>query len=275
MLPLPNVVPPDPDALLRAISDQLDDRDLIEIARADWGEDARAHLKELLRIARQGHVPRPMAWEPREVLELTRWTEPDPAWGRDRLVQVHWQRAFACTALLRAFGEPENHKDFCGHNQTAIQLIASLRFLGGGLDAEAAAFFAWLIPRLPEDENEEHPFYGLGLLWFALAPSVGSSDEVLLALMDWIMLGEDAVAGRYRESYGASPTGPWLLALTYHNLRHEVWKAFGTWLVERLGPQHGAAVTEGIQLLRAMLDPSAAENSDEHRDGKASKGGSG
>jgi hypothetical protein len=83
------------------------------------------------------------------------------------------------------------------------------------------------------------------------------SDEVLLTLIEWIMLSKDAVLGQYRENCGAPPAGPWLLSLIDDDSGHEIWKQLGMWLVERLRPQHGAAVVDGIQLFRAMLNPYA------------------
>jgi hypothetical protein len=54
---------------------------LEEISRADYGMDAQAHLAALLPIRDEVRVSAPMPWEPREVLELVRWSQPgDPAW---------------------------------------------------------------------------------------------------------------------------------------------------------------------------------------------------
>ena len=60
-------------------------------------------------------IPNPLRWEPREVLELTRWSRPDdPSWrpGSPGL-PGHLQRAFACAVLLRwPNGPNSNGGDF-------------------------------------------------------------------------------------------------------------------------------------------------------------------
>src|SRR5262245_2436176 len=105
---------------------------LREIASADYGMDADAHLDALLRIRDRGEAPAPMNWEPKEVLELIRWSEPeDPNWRPGGTgIRGHVMRAFVCAALLRAAPEPANHGYFDGENQTIAQLLASALVLG-------------------------------------------------------------------------------------------------------------------------------------------------
>src|SRR5262249_41371336 len=64
---------------------------LAHIAQADYGHGAAKHLAALQDICASGLVPRPLAWQPHEVLALTRWTR-----GAD---VDHLERALACTLL--------------------------------------------------------------------------------------------------------------------------------------------------------------------------------
>jgi hypothetical protein len=261
--PLPDIVPSDADALPRLLTGMLDDHDLRVIAAADHGFDTDAHLAALRRLMHMG-TRAPIESEPREVLELTRWDEPphEPIYER-----AHWRRAFATAALLRAYGEPENHDRLNGQNQSLVVLIDSLRALAAlplprakrvvvaDLDIAAAAFLAWLIPHLPMDACGEHAFFGLGLLWFALAAQV--PDAALVALTEWIMRAEDVAAAPWRgESIVPMPCR-WLLDTTSFNQRHALWQALGTGLQRRLLPSHAPAVQEAVRLLGTMLAPAS------------------
>ena len=251
---LPEICRPDSDALLVALSGIVDDGDLQIIANADYGNDAPKHFAVLHRIAREGHIPRPLLWEPGEVLELTRWSEPDPAWSQEDIAAEHRRRAFACAALLRSYGEQENTHHCWGENQTLAQLVASLHALDIDLSTQTAAFLAWLTPLLPAQNPEEYPYFGLALLWAALAlPSV--PDQALSDLIDWIILTEDEAASRWRQRYSDYLGSDWLLHLTLFNSRQDVWRIFGTWLVERLAPRHGSLVDEGVRMIAALLKP--------------------
>ncbi|MEN9937623.1 MAG: hypothetical protein RLZZ387_4202 [Chloroflexota bacterium] len=69
------------DALLCWLRPRVDDAMLLEIAGADYGMDADAHLAALRRIRDEGLFAVQIGWEPKEVLELIRWSEPEnPAW---------------------------------------------------------------------------------------------------------------------------------------------------------------------------------------------------
>src|SRR5438105_12750580 len=112
--------PPYPDALLAKAGELVTDDMLEEISGADYGMDADAHFAALLTIRDQVRVTAPMPWEPKEVLELVRWSQPeDPRWKPGGTGERgHIMRAFCCAALLRAAAEPANNGYFHGENQT-------------------------------------------------------------------------------------------------------------------------------------------------------------
>lgn len=257
VLPLPpTTLAPDADALLRLLASTLSSDDLLAIARADYGEDVDAHLDALRRLIRERTLA-PLLWEPREVLELTRWDEPPHEADH---VRRHWRRAFACTALLRLMTEPENG-DLAGSNSTLASLIDSLHALSHlphapaqhalvhSLDAAATAFLAWLTPRLVAEETPELAFFGLGLLWSALGTD--APDAGLIALADWVMVAEEDASALPRTASG-SPYR-WLLDTTSYDLRHHLWEEIGSRLPERLHPRHGTEVSDAVRSIAALL----------------------
>lgn len=245
-------------ALLDALAAELDSLDLQQMAHLDWGQDAKEHLAQLHLIANRLTLPSPMRWHPAEVLELERWSEPGDVSDGQSPGRLHRRRAFACTALLVAQGDPANRLDIFGGNQTLIQLIESLDALRLRLDEEAASLLLWLIPRLGEIDRSEgdHAFMGLGLVYFALGLPTWSNAD-LTSLLDWLMAAEGAVAGRWKRRRAPDAVGQWLLAATIYNQRHEKWRRFGPKLLSRLQPRHDGEVAETVRLIAAMLSPDA------------------
>src|SRR5438105_8799957 len=69
--------PPTPDLLLDLARRPMDDAMLLEIAKADHAHMTDAVLAELRPIRDKGIIPAPIHWQLREVLELTRWSNPE------------------------------------------------------------------------------------------------------------------------------------------------------------------------------------------------------
>jgi hypothetical protein len=135
---------PSCDSLLQLAFRHVDDSTLREIAAADYGQDADEHLSQLLAI-KNGNIPAPMRWEPKEVLELIRWSEPeDPTWSPGSTGhRGHWMRLLACAVLLRAEAEPANEHYFSGEDSTIIQLVDSTIKLGDDATNAALQFLCW------------------------------------------------------------------------------------------------------------------------------------
>jgi hypothetical protein len=113
------------------LASQVDAAMLAEIAGADYGHDQAKHLAALEAIHSTGKVPSPLQWEPAEVLNLMRWSEPDdPSWqpsGRGQ--RGHIMRAFCCAILLRAACDADSQPYFLGFADTVAQLVRSLPHL--------------------------------------------------------------------------------------------------------------------------------------------------
>jgi len=135
---------PTPDELLRLVFGRVDESMLHEIAAADYGQDVDEHLEQLHAI-KSGKVLAPMRWEPKEVLELIRWSEPeDPTWSPGSTGdRGHWMRLFSCTVLLRAAADPANEGYFTGEDSTIIQLVDSAIKLGVSTPRAALKFLCW------------------------------------------------------------------------------------------------------------------------------------
>lgn len=136
--------------LLDLIFDQVDDSMLVEIAMCDYGDDVEIHLAALHQI-RANKIPIPMQWHPREVLELTRWTEWDNRNPQDEAISTrnHWMRLFACTVLIWASLEPENYEyrgEYCdfieGEDSTIIQFLDSVLHLGDDVSISQSECYA-------------------------------------------------------------------------------------------------------------------------------------
>ncbi len=159
---------------MRLVFKQVDDSMLREIAEADYGMDADAHLRAL-HAAKTGNLPAPMPWEPKEVLELVRWSEPeDHTWKPGSTGERgHWMRLFACAILLRAASEPENVGYFAGEDSTIIQLVDSAITLGEKSSQAALSFLLWC-NKYRELHDGDTGYFAEAIL--CLAVSLGQCD---------------------------------------------------------------------------------------------------
>jgi hypothetical protein len=240
----------DPNSLLKATANLLDERDLQGIACADYGNDTEEHLARLVDIVRLRALPSPLQWHPREVLELTRWSGPGQQ-DSGMVTSLSRQCAFACTVLLVSYGDPRNAGASYGSNQTLINLIGSLEALGLDVEDDVLLLLSWLIPRLPAHEAGELPLFGLAMLWFALGRRLWN-DEAILDLCEWIIATDEAARRRGR-SIGMDTSGAWLVSGTGYDTYSDRWRKLGQKRAERLDVRHGSKVKETVQLIGAML----------------------
>ena len=195
---------------------------LWEIADADFGFENKQHSEALLPIRDCQEIPIPLRWIPSEVLNLMRWSEPEDLTNPgSRGTRGHLIRAFCCAVLLKAADEPETQDLINPVNETLIQMIASVLYLGREATESASHFLCWRILRFPLWDNE-YPFFALGLLLLRAAlfrPGENGSDLKLLA--EWVIREEKRLRC-YPLTLPVSES--WLLGLTLHDQRHDVWR---------------------------------------------------
>ncbi len=211
------------------LSSRIDDALLAEIAAADYGMNKDLHFAALRLIREQKLISVPLEWEPREVLELTRWSEPDQPY-RKPLPNVpeppsgmegHLIRAFSCTVLLLAAGEDKQLEYVHGENGTLIQLVASALELGREAQELTRRFLCWRMLPLITTEGER-PFFVLAVLFLSasLFEDGGRSTD-LLTLSEWVVAEEHKA---WLEADGYDAEERWLFGLTFHDLLREVWQ---------------------------------------------------
>ena len=218
---------PDGEELLALLAAQLDDSMLEAIAECDYGEEVERHRAALLIIRDELRIPAPLEFEPQEVLELTRWSDPDdPRWrGSDENARRgHVMRAFSCTVLLKAAADPANPYGFDAEPDTLAQLLASLEVLGEPLQLAGLRFLAWRFAQLPA-EVEERPFFLFAILLLCLEVRRDLAAPDIAQLVTALVAEEDAVrSGGW--AFPSAKSGHWLLGLL-SGQRHDVWRALG------------------------------------------------
>ena len=221
---------PDPDALRHEISRYIGDDVLHFIARADYGYDADENFHKLRKIRDGGAIAEPLPWPPREVLELTRWSNPA---CKDWLQQGHGMSrssghlavVFSCAVLMRAYGDAKT-RDYCdGYNQTLIQLLDNLEHVDFDTTQTCIAFLAWLITQL-SDEPGERTFVAVALLFLCVKFETKLTKEQLLAFSKWIITQEQKVVDSWEGGVGDQHYH-WLLRMTFFNQYYKKWIALG------------------------------------------------
>jgi len=238
--------------LLGLLAPLINEEMLRTIADADYGMDVDAHLAALRRI-HAGEMWTPLAWEPREVLELVRWSEPDDPtghWNPKMMGQTgHLQRAFACTALLLAAALPENRTLLLGgENATIIQLIASLLTLAETMQRAGARLLSERLLAL-DLEDDDRPFFALGIL--LLAAALPDTEPAHLAdLATWV-LDEEARSRDYLTRFAPWQhlSDRWLLGLTNYNSCHDAWQAVTAPLLRAAIPTLPLALATPLQTI--------------------------
>ena len=249
---------PSPRDLLDWLRPHLDDARLEVIARAEYGLWAEQYLVHLRRLRDDGDLDPVHVIQALEVLELTRWSEPDHPEGADLHGRSgHVLRAFCCAVLLRAAVDPDMpNRDFVsGENKTIIQLIASALALGQEASAASLRLLAWRASSPIDGLNEgEYAFLALGILLLATTLDSGEDSGLWLRqLAEWVVAIEAVVFSREQrdrkqprlwsdKAWLWVENSAWLLGLTNYDQRHETWRAV-TWsvLVEPASPPPPAA----------------------------------
>ncbi|MDB6135678.1 MAG: hypothetical protein JWM59_3921 [Verrucomicrobiales bacterium] len=229
---LREVFSPDKQAAVEYFRRFVDEGMLLEIAQADYIDGAETHLAALKPIREGNEVGEMDVWYPGEVLELVRWSEPnDPNSGcpdAPSVLRGHQMRAFCCAVLLAS-------PTFEPHNVTLIQLMGSAMMMGDDALKATGGFLLWRIEGLRSDCEEERPFFALAIAAAAylLDPSMEVSKEAELAA--WLSEEENAEREHRVKHDPHYRTVPWLLGLTWTEMRHDRWRE----LMRKMANQSG------------------------------------
>lgn len=246
---------PDADALLRHMSKYIDNAALERIAKLDdlGGRERVAFIANHLQMLRDNAaMPNPISGD--LTASLIECTQLEPDVDRiqrhkdRRYLAGHWERAYACTVMLRAYGHSATRSSSGPCNYTLIQLLGSLQYLDVSFESEIMANVAWLILRMAEDtfhvDYSERAFMGVGLLSLA-AKSKAISDAIVLELTRWLLNEE-----RRKGMRGDDFPDHWLLRKTFFTSAARKWIALGSELASFRGKgPRGDAVREIGQLM--------------------------
>ena len=218
-------------ASLDWLRSQVSRKMLEEIAENDRGEQVQEHLAG---IQAQLYTPEPilglLPWNPREVLELERWSKPDTA-TLDRPPtqrRGHLKRAVASTILLRNAGhiaDPERNSEEAYFVETSvdslIRLTESALAIGGELPCCTLQFFLWLY--CSQRCAIIRPFAALCMLLLLAAQCGRFPESDIAGVCRWCI----AVEEFSRTALGSDvASDAWLIGLsTYEDTkgRREIW----------------------------------------------------
>jgi hypothetical protein len=136
---------------------------LRKIAGADYGMDADKHEAALRDMCESGLVPRKLAWEPHEVLALTRWASGEAV--------NHLERALSCTLLCLA---PSDFDELVTNGPI---LAESCMALGAEASRQAELFFGWRAETEPDAEAGADPEQPIALLLLFLMRAASAPDD--------------------------------------------------------------------------------------------------
>jgi hypothetical protein len=195
---------------------------LRQIAAADYGDRAEAHLAALIEIRAGASVPGRLDWVPGEVLELIRWSMPDdPAWAPGgQGERGHLMRAFACAVLLSGARLRVNREQSLGYTDTLVQLVGSINALGLPLHGPALALLGGVLTAAGLDGfgPAEGMLMLVGKLWLQMQGAPLDLDAIAATLDDL-----DGLLAAYADEpdpwrRGAAPT------LSHAGLKGDAWR---------------------------------------------------
>jgi hypothetical protein len=249
--------PPSADLLLDRARREIDDEMLLEIAKADYGQDVALHLAALWPIRDQGVISAELGWHPCEVLELIRWSQPeDPTWKPGSMGRRgHQMRAFACAALLRAgaLAENENYDGASSADSSLAQCLVSAKVLGDEMSEAAARFLTWRIPQLQGYRCTDRLLFDVGLLILAMRLRLGRfSDAELGIVAEWALEEEARFWQEHREVFLVPPVEHQSLGF---GVKSGLWKPLGVELRDLAAAISEEAIRTEIQSCALLLDP--------------------
>lgn len=230
----------------------MDDGMLMEIARADYGQQA-AEMCALLRPIRDsGIIVHPLHGQLLEVLQLTRWCDPDrpnqpPFPIGPSGLRGHQTRLFACAVLLCADAAPESADSDVAEDSTVAVAMASARVLGEDLSEALARFLTWWLSNM--GFPEERLCHALALLVLAVRLRQGRFTDVELnAIAEWVLQLE----AYQRDALGRRAGGPPPNAFS---VQQGLWDSAKLELQQLAGGIESDPTRANLELCGLLLEP--------------------
>ncbi len=234
--------PPSKTALLDRVRRDVDDDMLRVISRADYGELADELFPQLVQIRDTGQLPVLMTGWLREVLELTRFSDPDhpdrpPFEPGPKGMSGHWTRLFACAVLLRTDTEPAGVLADDNPSSTLAQLLVSASLMESSVNEAVGQFLTSRMTTV--DHPWEEPVFALALLVLAVRLRVGRLSEQTIGIFAERILVCDAI---HQVQYG--PLQLW----------QEHWKPLSAELRREAAAISDAVVREDVLLCAGLIE---------------------
>ncbi len=234
---------------LAMISDLLDEDMLQQIAEADYGYEAEYCFSELKKIKEAKTIPSKIEFSLREVLELTRWTEP-------KTTKEHIMRAFSCSCLLILYPILAYPDD---ENATLATFVESVATFDSKYQKSAFQLVTWRIlfdyaKSSRENEEEIFIYYPDTFFIYALLQLMilnQDSAARILTIAKWLVEDENS---KRKEQYTVV-NQTFLLGLTHDNLRHHTWVTITSQMLTRIEYITDRNVTEKlVEIANSILD---------------------
>lgn len=246
--------PPSADLLLDCVRRQTDDAMLMDIALADYGQEAEEAMAGLRPIRDTGVISPPLPWIVSEVLLLTHYCDPEtpappPFRPGPTGVRGHMTRLFACAVILRV--EADLSPDYRRVEDSALaRCLVSANVLGEELSTATASFLVWWLSRVEPDP--ESLLFALGLLILALRLRSGRLTEVDLgAIARWVLEVDSLGNAKLAESMPGF-TGPWPPPFSVHV---GFWQPLIAEFEAEVESIRDAEVRTGLQVCGLLLNP--------------------
>jgi hypothetical protein len=249
-VPLIAAFPPSADLLLDLARQQVDDTMLREIANADYGYKADAMLAALRPIRDDGIIPAPMDWPLVEVLQLTRWCDPEtpnppPFEPGPTGRRGHQTRLFACAVLLRAMAKPATDNIDNSEDASLANCLISAQVLGEEMSIAAARFLTW---RIPQDPKCYEPFlFNIALVILAIRLRSGRIPDAVLGMAAEWVLAEEARWRKEMDPYRSSNAKPEPFSLQF-------WRPLAAEMIREAATIRADDVRANLQLCELLLE---------------------
>ena len=228
---------------------------LEEIARADYGFEADELIVELRGIRDEGIVPDRMRGMLVEVLELTRFSNPEkpnlpPFEPGPNGPRGHQTRLFACAVLLRAAAEPQNQGIYNSQDSTVAQCVASAKVLGEEMSEATACFLTWVLLR--KESCPKPLLFALALLVLAIRLRSGRLAEPELGTIAEWALAQELLE---REEFSPGPANPMPLPFS---IQAGFWRPLAAELMNEAQSIRDNDVRADVELCVLLLGPGSS-----------------